>query len=49
MTFMAWLKHALGLDIRARVSALEKRKLHNERSIQGAIDAFKQMAKDAER
>lgn len=49
MAFMAWLKHALGLDIRARVAALEKRKLHNEQATKGAIEAFKQFAKDADR
>ena len=46
---MAWIRHLLGLDIRDRVSALEVRRRHNERSVKDAVAAFKQFAKDAER
>jgi len=49
MTAIAWIRHVLGLDVRQRVKELEKRQLHNRNSVQGAIDAFKQFAKDAER
>ncbi len=45
----AWIKKALGFDIVERVSLLEKRMIHNESAISGAIEAFKQFAKDAER
>lgn len=45
----AWIRSALGLDIFDRVNALEKRVAHNEGSIEGAITAFKQFAKDASR
>lgn len=49
MTFMAWIKHLIGLDVKERVAALELRKQHNERSTMDAIDVFKQFAKDRKR
>lgn len=49
MRAMAWIKKVLGFDVKDRVTALEKRQVHNRQSVQGAINAFKQFAKDAER
>lgn len=49
MILVAWVRHKLGLDLKDRADALKERKLHNERSVNGAIEAFKQFAKDAER
>lgn len=49
MTAVGWIRHMLGLDVRDRVAALEKRRLHNEQSVRGAVDAFKRLARDAER
>lgn len=49
MTIWAWIRKALGFEILDRVDRLEARINHNEKSIQGAIDAFKKFAKDAER
>lgn len=45
----AWIRRALGFDLFDRVAALEKRKAHNEGAIEGAINAFEQMVKDARR
>ncbi len=49
MTAVAWIKHLFGLDVKDRVKVLERNRLHNERSVRGAVDAFKQLARDAER
>lgn len=46
MTIWAWFRHALGLDIRNRVDALEQRKAVNESAVIGAIEAFRRMAGD---
>lgn len=46
---MAWIRHMLGLDVKDRVTALEIRRRHNERSVRDAVAVFKQLAKDAER
>jgi hypothetical protein len=44
---MAWLRHVLGLDVKERVVALEKSMPRNRDATRGAIEAFKQLAKDA--
>lgn len=49
MSIWAWIRKALGFEILDRVDRLEARMKHNQESTQGAIDAFKQFAKDAER
>lgn len=49
MTVVGWIRHMLGLDVRDRVTALEKSRLHNEQSVRGAVDAFKKLARDANR
>lgn len=49
MKLVRWIRHQLGLDVKDRVAALERRRHHNEQSVRGAVDAFKQLAKDAER
>lgn len=46
---MAWIKHALGLDVKSRVTELEKRMPKNKEAVKGAIEAFKQLARDADR
>jgi hypothetical protein len=47
--FMAWIKHALGLDVKSRVHELEDRMPKNKEAVKGAIEAFKQFARDADR
>ena len=44
-----WVRRALGLDVFDRVAALEARARHNNQATKGAIAAFAQFAKDAER
>lgn len=45
----ARLKHWLGLDVRARLRAVELRVAHNEGAIQGAVAAFRQFAEGAKK
>jgi len=47
MMLVAWFKHLFGLDIRKRVEQLESG--HNKAAVEGAVNAFKQLVRDAER
>lgn len=49
MSIWGWIRRTLGFEILDRVNALERRRAHNENSIDGAIAAFKQFAKDNSR
>lgn len=44
-----WIRHFFGLDIKRRIETLEVDMPRNKAAIQGAVEAFKQMARDAER
>lgn len=48
-TLWAWIRRMLGFDIFDRVSALEERVAHNESAVDGAMQAFAQLVKDARR